>query len=273
MIQVERETDLAVMDFFFYDFVVTTDARSGNPFIAPAQDGCILIVRFPPQAIAEGVYLFSDAAPGEPPASNNPTGLPFDPPPILSALSGPSQLAFVFDASTGDGIELATGTEADLLDWTGWKLSVPANAVNTVVPSGPLAYAFPEPPTNMSTYIEFPYAMYLSPTVWQQPADSFGFGYRTVFQNTSLTNTSNNVTDLFSCQMVAQPGLEIIQQGPGEPVVQIPDNEPLPFAVLWCDDLTAQGFGAYPIFDDPLEYDPDYDVTLWKFIEYGRPAT
>jgi hypothetical protein len=119
---VEREADLALLDFALYNFEVTTD-RSRNPAIVPKAQGSVLLVRFPPTVDPRG-RLFVLRRAGRP-QNRNVTGLSFDPQPVLSAVSGPSQVAFVFNASNGDEISLPTGTEVDLLDWSGWTLSVP----------------------------------------------------------------------------------------------------------------------------------------------------
>jgi len=259
MIQVEREADLALMDFFFYNFSVGDD-RAGNRAILPNDDGCLLLVRFPPQAIGEAEYLFSDvpAAPG----NGNVTELPFDPPPILSALSGPSQIAFIFNASTGDEIPFIQGNEQDLLDWSNWNLSVPP--VAEVQPRGPgVGYPTPQAPGSFDTYIEFPYALFLAPTLWV--GGDVLTRFDTVFENNIVPLSSTaSITDLFACGIVQRPFFQLVDQGSDYTPNQL--DQPLGFAALWCDDFTmGDGYtDTYNINDD---------VTLWQYIEYGVPLT
>jgi hypothetical protein len=276
-IQVEREADLAVMDFIFYDFSTTTDAN-GVPNLTPNADGCVVLVRFPPQAIGEGAYLYADAPlPGEPtpppqktPPPANATGLPFDPPPILSALSGPSQLAFIFNASQGDTIPLPTGTAADLLDWSDWNLSVvntakvqPPSSTQCTSSVGISCFPVPYAPGSLDTYIEFPYALYLSPTLWV----AGGFRHAsTVFENnvTPLTSSAG-VTDVYRTSIVARPWPFFTPTNVSDFTPNIEDT-PLNFAAIWCDDMTAAGYYN-------THYNVNYDVTLWTNIYYGVPPT
>jgi hypothetical protein len=266
-IQVERDTDMAVLDFAFYNFEVGTDPASGNPAFLPTTDTSNVIVRFPPQAIVEGQYFYSDAPPGGPPNPNNPTGLPVDPPPILSAMSGPSQISFSFSQTRGDTIPLPTGGFDDLLDWSNWPLSVPLNAQITDVP--PTLYAFPEPPGPFDTFIEFPYAMYLAPTQWRGGfLEGFRLGFATVFENTDpLVNNNTGVTALFRSSIVARPfGLIENYSTPNQ------GDAPIGLATLWCDDLTVAGVTQWPIYNTspmPLTYQPDADVTNYDQIFYG----
>src|ERR1700739_4475299 len=53
VISAERGDDLLLLDFLFYGF----ELAAGNPpAITPASADNVLVVQFPPQAIAEGVY-------------------------------------------------------------------------------------------------------------------------------------------------------------------------------------------------------------------------
>ena len=112
-ISVERGSDLVLLDFAFYSCEVQVGS---TPAIVPTASGAAIVVQFPPQAMAEGVYPWSASS----------VALEVDPPPILSDLSGPSRL--VFSLPLGESIPLPTMTVADLLDWSGWKLLVPAVA-------------------------------------------------------------------------------------------------------------------------------------------------
>jgi hypothetical protein len=305
-IQVERDTDLALIDFVFYNFEVGPDPRvAGQQAILPipgvdSNTNSVLLVRFPPQAIGEGVYPLSDIQPKKPvPVPNpNPTGLAFDPPPILSAVSGPSQLAFTFNAANNDYVSLPTGTMDDLLDpgqWAGWNLSVPEVAqVHAAVPLPPNYYPVPQAPSAFDTYVEFPYAMYLAPTQWSDPynPENPDLGYATVFENNSLLDNTTNISDIFTTSIVLRTFPATAPTvPPGEPNY-FTDNEldqPLPFAALWCDDLSlnpvvykapypsvpsppyAAPFGPSPKGNVLPSYNPDYDVTYWTRIQYGEP--
>lgn len=201
-ISVERDTDLCVIDFFFYNFEVGT-SPFGGPAIVPTDTPNYVIIRFPPQHIAEGVYP-------SPSSSPDPTGLFCDPQPILSALSGPSQLSYSFGM---DGwISLPTMTAADLLDWSGWSLNVPVVAqvpqATVFVPgTGQYAYYTAVPPGSFDTYIEFPYALFLAPSYYNQS----GVGYDPEGFNTDVSNqlqpltSSAGISDLFTSRVTQTP--------------------------------------------------------------------
>jgi len=178
---VERDTDLLLLDFLFYGF--TLDKASHPHALVPKNSRNVIVVRFPPQAIGEAAYL--DPQPSTPKDPiGNPTQLPIDPPPVLSAVSGPSQLAFTLQP--GQRIALKTMTAADLLDWSSWTLTTPVVAQvkgltistdgrrnHTVIPAP--RFPYPSAPGPYDTAIEFPYAMYLAPTVYVSGSPLFGF--------------------------------------------------------------------------------------------------
>lgn len=256
-IQVEREADLAVMDFVFYDFSVTT-TDSGTS-LTPNGDGAIVIVRFPPQSIGEGCYLYPDVQ-----GPNNPTGLDFDPPPILSAVSGPSQLVFVFSADMS--IPLPTMQAADLLDWDGWQLQVvpvAQLAPPTIGATGGSSYPIPTLPGPFDTYIELPYALYLSPVIWATPGILGRFDTEVTNRVQPLTS-SKKVTDLFYTTMHQEPFITF-DNGASSAVYPVDSSdEALLVAAIWCDDFP----GRY----QPT-YNPNTDATPWTHIHYGEPIT
>ena len=93
-----------------------------------------IIVQFPPQAIGEGVY---NERSYPPPKST------LDSPPMLSVLSGPSQLAF-YDPQGCRRSRFTTMTVDDLLDWSTWTLLVPPVAVmDKLVDGKPPLPSFP----------------------------------------------------------------------------------------------------------------------------------
>jgi hypothetical protein len=184
------------MDFNFYDFVVNT--ATTPPQIEATTDTSTLVVRFPPQAIGEGVYP-------NPPAMGT---LFCDPSPILSAVAGSSQLAFSF--TSGQSIPLPTMTPADLLDWSQWTLSVPvvAQVIDYPInPSGGQTYPLPTAPGPLDTFIEFPFALYLAPTVYVSSATIFQ-EFSTTWTNRITPLQSGRVTDLSYTSLVRQDFLE-----------------------------------------------------------------
>ena len=121
-------------------------------------------------------------------------------------------------------------------------------------------YPKPEGPGSFDTFVEFPYALYLSPTLWV--AGEVLTRYDTVFENNITPLTTNGVTDLFCTSMVRRPFFQIGDTGPFSTPNQL--DQPLDFAALWSDDLALTG--RYT-----SAYHQNYDVTLWQYIEYGVP--
>lgn len=145
-ISAERDLDLVLLDFDFYGFKV--DTTSKPPAIVPTKANNFMVVRFPPQAIAEAAFILDG------------TSFLYDPPPVLSVMAGPSQLVFTLD--TSQSIPLHTMTVADLLNWTQWTLQVePAAYVSPAKPPKGTA------PGQFDTSIECPYGLYLAPVVFQ----------------------------------------------------------------------------------------------------------
>ena len=147
----ERASDLLLVDFTFYGFTIDK-TKSPVSLVATAvqtTDNWIgVVVQLPPQAVGEAEYFYPTNPPGD---------IPFDPNPVLSQVSGPTQLAFTF--TTGDSIPLPTMMVADLLDWTGWDLNVPPTA------QAGSGIATPVQPTAIQTAIECPLALILAPVV------------------------------------------------------------------------------------------------------------
>jgi hypothetical protein len=196
---VERETDLVLLEFLFYEFklVKTSSPRA----IVPTSAANLIIVQFPPQAIAEATYA-SDLAG---------TVLPVDPAPIVSRLAGRSRLSFTVPKSTR--IPLHTMTPADLLNWDGWALNVTPGAQYAAAKPA----AAPSVPTAAQTLVEAPYGMYLSPVVdvgSKRTSTSFNTGFRnatkplsvnevTACWSTTLTATAEEVGATVSPQVAA----------------------------------------------------------------------
>jgi hypothetical protein len=151
---VERDLDLVSLDITFTNFTYSKNA-AGVVSLVPGS-GAVIAVQFPPQAIGEAAYPWS-------PTSTNPNW-PVDPPPVLSVMSGPSRLCFTTTTPVTFSNPMSVN---DLLDWSNWTLLVPATAE---VPS-PTPAPTPADPTVTSdqTYIEYPYGLYLSPTVYVRP--------------------------------------------------------------------------------------------------------
>ena len=238
IIPVERDADLVLLDFLFYGFTIDTATSPTSIVATKAQN--TLVVRFPPQAIGEGAYAQLNPDPGT-------TGLLFDPPPILSEVSGASQLAFRFPE--GQGVPLPTMTAADLLDWSSWQLEVPPVAqVRGAHISGQGRYPFPVEPGPTDTFIEFPFALYLSPTVFVGQSRQHGFS--TSFENRLTPLVSPlAVTDLWRSSLQRTSSVHVLGAGP-----------PLPeLAAIWSRDFQT--------------YDPDHsdviDATPWDVIYYG----
>ena len=192
----ERDADLCLLDFFFYGFSVDTSTTPRA--IVPTTSDNTIVVRFPPQAIGEAIYKFQNG-----PIEYGPTELPMDPPPVLSAMAGPSQLSFTVTLDTR--IPLHTMTVADLLDWSGWQLNAPPVAqvggsggiLPSIDPGGtgdgtPL----PSRPGQLDTAIEFPYALFVAPTVY---TGGLGTGmFVSAFDNRPAPLVSSaKVNDLF----------------------------------------------------------------------------
>jgi hypothetical protein len=240
-VQVERDVDLCLLDFYFYDFEVGTNTF-GNPALLATGSPSTVIVRFPPQHIGEGVYPASNFNTG-PNSTSAPTYLFCDPSPIMSGLSGPTQLSFSFPSFDSEPLEgnipLSDPMQyADLLDWTGWQLNVPTVAqwpmpLETYSgPTGSLGLPLPVAPGSFDTFIEFPYALILAPSLFN-PAANPEVGFNTFFSNRVTPLTSGAlVTDVFASSL-QQPfyfqGSESVGAG---------------LVAVWANDLTGPELGC-----------------------------
>jgi hypothetical protein len=179
--QVEREADLVLLDIAFYGFDLNSGGGQVTSLVPGGSDN-VIVVQFPPQAIGEAAYEYI----GEPEWN-------VDPPPVMSAVAGPSRLCFTLN--TGQQVDFPTMTPADLLDWSSWTLLVPEVAQVDeaeldridagAAARGPAggskarpATATPPKPSEMVTAIEYPYALFLAPTVYT--GGPF-FGFTTTF--------------------------------------------------------------------------------------------
>jgi hypothetical protein len=179
--QVEREADLVLLDIAFHGFLLNSGGGQVTSLVPGGSDN-VIVVQFPPQAIGEAAYEYI----GEPEWN-------VDPPPVMSAVAGPSRLCFTLN--TGQQVDFPTMTPADLLDWSSWTLLVPevaqvdeaeldridaGSAARSPARSSSArpATATPPKPSEMITAIEYPYALFLAPTVYT--GGPF-FGFTTTF--------------------------------------------------------------------------------------------
>jgi hypothetical protein len=258
-IAAERDVDLVLLDFEFYGFkleqvdsvptlvpTVTSTSNTG------AFTSNIIIVRLPPQAIAEAEY---NVKPGK--HSYPPLPLPVDPPPIVSAVSGPSRLCFTLPPNVN--VPLPTMTIADLLDWSQWTLVVPATAqINppdtSLTSVGHLAWPVPYKPGPYETAIEFPYALFLAPVVWVSsdlPVDELSTAFDTYFTTRTAPLYNGQVADLWTATLGRTRALDQL-------IFETPT--PLPQVVaVWADDYAAPGTKQTE------------DATEAGFVTYGPP--
>jgi hypothetical protein len=177
--QVEREADLVLLDITFYGFYLNSGGGEVTSLVPGGSDN-VVVVQFPPQAIGEASYYYTD--------TKEPWWV--DPPPVLSALAGPSRLCFTLNS--GQQVDFPTMTPADLLDWSSWTLLVPevaqvdeseldridarssARRSNVTPASAPPRVK----PSEMVTSIEYPYALFLAPAVY---TGGPLFGFTTTF--------------------------------------------------------------------------------------------
>lgn len=243
-ISAERDIDLLLLDFEFYGFEVTPGTP---PAITPTSAENVVIVRFPPQAIGEAVYLWQG------------DDLPVDPPPILSDVSGPSRLCFQLPQD--GGIPLPTMSIDDLLDWADWTLLVPATAKvqgPSLFPGTSSPPPAPAPPGQYETAIEFPYALLLSPTVYINNSDVIS-GFTTTFtsRRTPLVSSGPTpVSDLWSASLGGTSLGVLPQPFPGAP----PPTPYVPqIAAVWAVDY---GNSFFPIPSDTPEDHINYQGKL-----------
>jgi hypothetical protein len=253
VISAERDDDLLLLDFSFYDFMVDT---TQTPLaIVPTSADNTVVVQFAPQAIGEANYPWQpEAAPNQ-----DVFQLVVDPPPILSDLSGPSRLCFNFAYDAGGGsqsIPLKTMTVADLLDWSGWALVVPPVAQVGALASDS-GFPVPAEPTDLETAIEFPYALFLAPTVYTGGLEISG-SFSTGFSGRTAPLTSPaGVTDLWSTALVGQSTNLLVVQGGVPAPAYVPQ-----VAAVWAVDYIGAVAGPPPASDTPE-----------NFILYQEPTT
>jgi hypothetical protein len=232
VISAERGDDLVLLDFLFYGFEL---APGNPPAITPTSTDNVLVVQFPPQAIAEGVYQW------------NSSDLAVDPPPILSDLSGPSRLCFNIPLS--QAIPLPTMTVADLLNWSAWSLLVPAVAQvhgpSLVLDRRGTPPPVPTAPGDLETAIEFPYALFIAPTVYASGNPEFGFSTGFTSRATPLVSPTG-VVDLWSASLTGSPD-QIPLEAPSSYVPSV--------SAVWARD-----------------YDATLSATPETNINYGEPT-
>jgi hypothetical protein len=228
-IAAERDSDLMLADFNFYGF--TIDKASDPPALVAGtgEEGAWVgvVVQFPPQAIGEAVY------PYQPPSY---TGLTYDPTPIASQMSGQSQLAFAF--TSGATIPLPTMTVADLLDWSGWSLSVQPYAISGDVDQGRRA------PFANETYIECPIDLFLAPVVYPPVRSNEIIESETTTEFVSAAQpitSSREVTECWSTSLTGSTRSLIRQLG-GEGAPALPYKPAV--AVVWATDYDTATPGA-----------------------------
>jgi hypothetical protein len=195
---VERPADLLQLDMSFHGF--TKAVTKGVASLVP-QAGNVIVVQFPPQAIGEAAYSYA-------------TGdWHVEPPPVLSAMSGPSRLCF----TTATAIAFTTQTVTDVLDWRDWTLLVPGPAqLNGKVgkgehrgPTGGVVSTPANPvPGGLTTYIEYPYALFIAPAV--DATAGRRSGYRTSFTGRAGGEPLTSPADITDCWTVALQQNEVV---------------------------------------------------------------
>jgi hypothetical protein len=182
---VDRESDLLQLDFTFYGFTLVS--KSGKLSLkATAKQTNFnwigVVVQFPPQAIAEADYQEASAPPP-----------PFDPTPVLSQMAGPSRLAFTFH--NGDSIPLPTQSFADLLNWSGWTLSVAPSALSGSGQKTPVQ------PASYQSAIECPLDLIMSPVSYVNPTSSRLKTYSEFISSPSPKTSPRQVTECWTTKL------------------------------------------------------------------------
>jgi len=136
-----RPEDLLVLEIELVNLKASPDGTEA--VLDDARDAALVVVRFPPQAIAEPVWPSEGALP--------------DPPPIRTVLAGPSRL--VFRVPPGTTVPL---TVDGLLGWESWEPVLAPTALPRDTPPSPGIPA-PAMPTALETAIELPHRLVLSP--------------------------------------------------------------------------------------------------------------
>ena len=177
-IRIRRARDFLNLDLSFVNF----DVR-GNELYAVGGGRSLIIVRFPPQNLAEAIFDKQPPKPGAENAFENaPLPLPIvgqsvnSPiPPIRAFLSGPSQIVFMVP----DGMRLpfrddpkksrSVGSFVDrwLRCMSEWKIRVPRSAQQPTLP-----VSFPKAD---ESFFEIPFRLFIAPTSsetrWQTSSD------------------------------------------------------------------------------------------------------
>ncbi len=177
-VSVERDTDLVLLDIAFYRF------KKLSRKLVPLGPDNLITVQFPPQCIGEAAYGFTGG------------NWLVDPPPVLSALSGPSVLCFTVNKNSQGYPAVGLETVEDLLDWSSWTLLVPKPDTTPSDPSQML-------PTSPRTYIEYPYGLFLAPT-GGNPATNFTFYGRT--EPLVSIEPQAGLSDCWTAAYAAPPG-------------------------------------------------------------------
>jgi hypothetical protein len=248
-IAAERDSDLMLADFTFYGFSI--DKTSDPPkFVAGSSTDWVgVVVRLPPQAIGEAVY------PYQPPSDPY---LTYDPTPIVSQMSGPSQLAFSFES--GATIPLPTMKVADLLDWSGWTLNVQPTATAGI--TSPTGASLVRAPNANETYIECPLDLILAPVVYPPARINEIIESETTTKFVSAAQpitSSRQVTECWSTSLTGSTRSIVF------PIDGVGGGPSLPYepavAVVWAWDYDTAAPG------DTLP-DPSYI----EYSEYIAPA-
>ena len=265
-IAVDRDVDLCQLDFQFFGFEV--DSSTWPVVLRPTRSTSTVVVQFPPQSIGEAAYLSDANGHGTPSipedGSTSPnTGLDYDPPPVLSVMSGPSRLAFAFPPGTS--IPLNRGDEQDLLDWSDWTLIVPETAQDlppydfTAPPGDFSPYPEPSGPGQLETAIEFPYALYLSPTAWVSGPVLTSYSQTFAARSQPLTSSAL-VTDLWVASLERIDGLDAAAGTTAKSLL----------AAVWARDLDNPYSNAYEV-GYLRAYDATPETTISYEYEIGAP--
>jgi hypothetical protein len=240
-ITAERDSDLVLADFSFYGF--TVDKTSDPPaLVAGSSDGWVgVVVQLPPQAIGEAVYAY------QPPSYPY---LSYDPTPIVSEVSGPSQLAFTFEA--GATIPLPTMKVADLLDWSGWTLNVQPTATAGI--TDPNGGSLIRAPNANETSIECPLDLFLAPVVYPPVRFNDILESETTTEFVSAAEPITSSREVTGCWSTSLTGsihnvLQILGEDSSLPYVPS-------VAVVWASDFdatnaTPESFIQYDLYEAP----------------------
>jgi hypothetical protein len=225
----ERPEDMVLLDITFCGFTLIKGTKYPSLKATTAKtisNWIGVIVQFPPQHIGEGDY--AEPQPQKP----IPEPLLFDPTPVVSQMAGPSRLCFTM--KTGDTIPLPTGNVSDLLDWSGWNLSVPRGATSGSGIQNPLV------PAVYETAIEAPILLYLSPVVYPGTNITKGIvSTKFVSRNKPFTQPKTNVTELWTANLVSTYS---VLTGKGLQVSSLTPS----IAAPWCIDYNTASPGQTP---------------------------